>query len=102
MLRWLGCSSRTQFRWFGEKLELTTTLEELPDFAPWVVAWAKAKYEGLPFEFEPPHPFERGWGRADPLANDYLWTQAGADEYQNHRHAKSLNPRNQSAGVSGN
>jgi hypothetical protein len=64
------------------RLELTTTLEELPDFATWLLRWVKAKDENdgnliLPL----PYPLALD-DKNKVFDAEYLWTQAASDEYE--------------------
>jgi hypothetical protein len=67
-----------------QRLELTTTLEELPDFVGWIVAIAAARFRNNASQaIAPPHPIERK--KLDPLKENYLWTAAANAEYEAHR-----------------
>ena len=64
-------------------LELTVALEELADFAPWVVAWTQAAdirdaalIPALPHVLQFPRTAE------ELLKADYEWTARAAEEYE--------------------
>lgn len=83
--RWAE-GSWTPFMRSDAMLELTTTLEELPDFTEWITAWAKAHDQDDCSLLGPaPYPIvEIGWGQ-DPFEVSYLWTTAASKEYEAYR-----------------
>ena len=92
---WLEPSKSQIRRWFGtntygrpavmsqHSLELTVDLNELPDFAPWVLGWLKAaedqNAELIP---TPPHPLYPTRMASDVLRSRNQWTYAAHREYR--------------------
>jgi len=71
---------------YGSKLELTATIEELPQLAAWVVAWAHARVamdQGLSSALpEVPFALEHSRSPEELLRCDYVWTKAASEEYE--------------------
>ena len=63
--------------WSGPDLELTLTLDELHAWAPWIVAWIRAKTDDGPPLPPAPTPLTCPWRCADLREASYLWTVAG-------------------------
>ena len=83
--RWPAAGAAPHGLWIrsGHMLELTVALEELADFAPWVVAWTQAAdirdaalIPALPHALQFPRTAE------ELLKADYEWTARAAEEYE--------------------
>ena len=84
-LRWSAAGAARHSLWVcsGHVLELTVALEELPDFAPWIVAWTHAADMRSP-ELLPalPHPLQFPRMAEELLKTSYEWTAQGFAEYE--------------------
>ncbi|MBI1374512.1 MAG: hypothetical protein GC159_17480 [Phycisphaera sp.] len=79
--RWPGCAKVKRFIRAGADLELTTTLEQLSDFAEWVVGWLRARLiEDLDQMPMPPHALDMS-KPYDIYRFNYLWTVDADHEY---------------------
>ena len=85
-------------RWFGtnihsrpavmsqHSLELTVGLEELVDFAPWVLDWLKAvEQDEARLVSTPPHPLHPTRMDCDLLKSRYEWSAKAHQEYRRRR-----------------
>ncbi|MHB1158464.1 MAG: hypothetical protein ACYC26_16695 [Phycisphaerales bacterium] len=85
----------SRFKQHSAKLELSVTMEQLVDFAPWLAAWIAARTTNTQSLLAtPPHPIERGWD-SDVLNAHYLWSQAAADEYEAAPATKAMKKRHE-------
>ena len=84
-LRWSAAGAARHGLWIcsAHKLELTVALEELADFAPWIVAWTQAAdvrdaahIPALPHALQFPRTPE------ELLKAEYEWTARAAEEYE--------------------
>jgi hypothetical protein len=67
-------------------LELTVALDELVDFAPWVVAWTRAKDANDPALLAAlPYPLEQPRTAEQLLATCYEWTPTATTDYERRR-----------------
>ncbi len=84
--RWTGSRRLSAAKRSTVQLELTVALDELVDFAAWVVAWAAAHDASDPTRLpESPHPLQ---GACDPFGS-YLWTVAAHNESEAPRWKKA-------------
>jgi hypothetical protein len=87
-LRWSAAGAPPHGLWRGSDhvLELTVALEELPDFAPWIVAWTHAAdirsaalLPTLPYPLQFPRTAE------ELLKTSYEWTLEASEQYERRR-----------------
>jgi len=84
-LRWSAAGAAMHGLWIcsGHMLELTVTLEELVDFAPWVVAWTQAAdIRDAALIPALPHALQFPRAPEELLKADYEWTARAAAEYE--------------------
>jgi len=83
--RWFssGVSPRGSWSPSSHRLELTVTLAELVDFAPWVGAWSRAVDAGDPsLLLALPHALEFARTPGQLLRTAYAWTARADGEYE--------------------
>ena len=86
-LRWAGVKDYSRIAAMSQhKLELTVDIDELSDFAPWVLDWLAAVEESdAAIVPAPPHPLERDRTPEELLRTHYEWTLAAHRDYEQRR-----------------
>ena len=93
--RWAN-SKVVELHWaaIGSDLELTLTLEELLDFVPWIVAWARASETGdRSLIFAPPHRLKQAATTEQMLTTRYDWSLRADAEYDRRWQAREAHWR---------
>ena len=76
-------------------LELTVTIEQLCDYASWIVQWVRAvENDSVDVVPDSPHPLQHNPDAPRVFRGDYLWTQAANEEYcRRNPYARALRMR---------
>ena len=84
----------------GYSLELTVHLDELVDFADWVLDWLEAvENEEVEFIPTPPHPLHPTRTDFQLLATCYEWTVKANQDYRRRLVSRPSDPPDIKAGI---